>query len=272
MIKHPIIHLAWIIGVLIAIISALLWRLPNGSDLSGYISFAASIASLILAVVAIFQALLSSETFSSSISEIRASAQKIMQETSRLGEASITLGAEADAALKRLSDLPDQITNWRGEMTERLDQMNTGTTPQNEENAPTTSGDILANKSMGFAIAVYILAVADKSNKYIELDKLFIGKEFTISKSYSSGVINTIRYFNICGINIEGAGNNFQINSLGDLDGENIISYMKKYEFVSPIISKTVMRINEYFDEDWIPKVKTDPNEEKSDESTVEEN
>ena len=122
MIKNLTLHLYWVIAILIGIISVLLWRLPNGSTLSGYISFSASIASLVLAVVAIFQSLLSSRGFEGALTEIQTSARSIMDETSRLGKASLSLSDEAEAAIQKLGNIPDELMIMKGEFSGKFEK------------------------------------------------------------------------------------------------------------------------------------------------------
>lgn len=78
------VHLGWIIAVLLAVISVLLWRTPSGENLANFLGFAASISSLILAIVAIFYSILSNSNLSILLSEIGAASSRISDESIQL--------------------------------------------------------------------------------------------------------------------------------------------------------------------------------------------
>lgn len=59
--KHGYVHLGWIIGVLLVVVAVLLVRNPSSDKLQELLGFAATLASLLLAVIAIFYAMISSQ-------------------------------------------------------------------------------------------------------------------------------------------------------------------------------------------------------------------
>lgn len=61
--RHGFVHALWTISILILIIASLLLGLPNGNLIGDYIAFSASIAPLVLAVVAIFYSIISNHPF-----------------------------------------------------------------------------------------------------------------------------------------------------------------------------------------------------------------
>lgn len=211
--KNATIHFTYIIAILIAIISILLWRLPNGNSLSAYIAFAASIASLILAVVAIFQSIISSDAFGKAIFQIQTSAEKIVEETSRLGKASLSLGEEAESALRRLSEIPEQIQSLKGEISDKFEKIIPKSS--SEDGQLFIANDVIGGKTYAFAISIYIISLSHLKNKYVVMDDLFESEDLSYIRQYATGVISTMKYFNVCGADIEGIRDSFHVKSFG---------------------------------------------------------
>ena len=167
-------HLIWVIGILIAIIAFLMWSLPNGSDLAGFIAFAASLASLVLATVAIFQSLLFSNSINRSIGNIETSSQKIIDETSRLQSASIDLSEESRASLENLQRVPRDLDALRGELEEQFGRIGSEKIDSSDGGVGVSSSTavLLKNRSINFAIAIYTLVLSCEVGKYVHLDDM----------------------------------------------------------------------------------------------------
>lgn len=257
MIKNPVIHLVWCIALLLLIISALLWKLPNGDNLASYISFAASLASLVLATVAIFQSIASSQSVGQAIADIQRSAATIVDETERLNQATVSLGEEAENSLRRLSDLPEKMHDWKAEISEQITQIETKTPEGEAPPSKSEDGIALNNKTIGFVLAIYTLVLGRKYNKYVDLAEMLPGSDFDVPRNYINGALSTIMYFSVHGAKIEGVASNFHITSTGSFEIEPTISRMKREKFRSEIVVRAVNKINDYFGEDWeaaIPK------------------
>lgn len=249
--KNSNIHFVWTIAVLLLVISALLWRLPNGDKLANYIAFAASLASLVLAVVAIFQALLSSKSIDHAITKIQNSADAIVKQTERLNQATVSLGEEANNTLEKLSELPDRIHNWKSEISEQLTQLSVPTSYTGvASNSDLSELNKINGKIVGYIISLYLVCLSYKTGKPIEAKSVFPGDEYAIIRNFSLGVLTAIQHNPANGLKIEGVGGSFRIDSLGEYEADKIIDGVQKSKFTAGVQADAVLAVNRYFSVD----------------------
>lgn len=102
------IHLIWIVGVLLTLLIGTLAVQWNGiPDLPGLISFAVGLASLILAVIAIFQTLTSTSNVEAALAAVRTTAEGALKTGQSLSESADLVrrvAEEARDAAGRASD------------------------------------------------------------------------------------------------------------------------------------------------------------------------
>jgi len=252
-------HLLWIVAILVGVISILLWRLPNGSQLSGYISFAASIASLVLAIVAIFQSLLSSQGMGASISEIKLSAQAVADETERLSQASIGLH-DAAAALKKLDDIPDQLTAMKGELSgqiEKIDAQKLSKLSPDNDSHDGSADKWYEGRPIGYILAFYALALTNQSGNPLNLDNVFSDPYYSSIKNYINGVVVTVKYHCVFQIEVDGI-NEFIATSMGICDAGRVINDVREFNGLSLPIRKVIRTLNEHYKLEWLPSIEDD--------------
>lgn len=91
--KHGVVHLWWTIGVLIAVVLGLLsMKLGTDDSIKDVLNFALALASLMLAMVAIVQALIAGGDLSRTMSGVTAAVAEIRQPAQQLAEAAFVIG------------------------------------------------------------------------------------------------------------------------------------------------------------------------------------
>lgn len=103
--NHGAIHAFWVIAILIAIVSALLLLVPNGVLIRDYISFASAVASIILAVIAIFYSMFTNQSFSEMVGSLNNSVRQTAKSATAIEGVSDRLVSSVDEMSKSLLDL-----------------------------------------------------------------------------------------------------------------------------------------------------------------------
>lgn len=248
--KPLTINLLWVIGVLIMIVAAFAVVAPSGDVLQGYISFASAIASILLALVAIFYAFVSNQSVSDTLNEIRGAATALSNETSRLRTASSGLSDEADQILRRLSSVPTALSEMSGELNRKIEDLagqQTFRTTQASDPVPPNTFDP-GGKPVSLVICLYIIYLAHQNKNYVSIDEIFKESEYKFMADYLSGFMEAMKYFNKCNIDIEGFSKHFAINSLGDLDLSSLVQRLKATDKNSDGINTLIKKIDEQLD------------------------
>lgn len=245
------INLLWVIGVLIMIVAAFAVVAPSGDVLQGYISFASAIASILLALVAIFYAFVSNQSVSDTLNELRGAATALSNETSRLRNASSGLSDEADQILRRLSNVPTALSEMSGELNKKIEDLagqQTFRSTQTNDPVPPNKFDP-GGKPVSLVITLYIMYLAHKNQNYIGIDEIFKEPEYKFMADYVSGFIEAMKYFNNCNVGIEGFAKQFSINSMGDLDLTALVERLKANDKNSDSINNLVKKIDDHLGE-----------------------
>lgn len=250
------INLLWVIGVLIMIVAAFAVVAPSGDVLQGYISFASAIASILLALVAIFYAFVSNQSVSNTLSELRGAATALSNETSRLRTASSGLSDEADQILRRLSSVPTALSEMSGELNRKIEdlagQQTFRTTQANDPVPPNTFDP--GGKPVSLVVSLYIIYLAYQNKNYINIDEIFKEPEYKFMADYLSGFLEAMKYFNKYGVDVEGFAKQFAINNIGDLDLTALAERLRAADKNSESINKLVQKIDSHLSENKASK------------------
>lgn len=220
MVKPLTLNLLWLIGLLLLIVAAFAVVAPSGELLRDYISFASSIASILLALVAIFYAFISNGSLTSTLNDVRSAATSLTNETASLKRASSGLSEEAEQIIRRLSTVPAALTELSGDLGQRLDRLASSETfreGNSSEDRPADKFDP-GGRSLYLVFSLYLLHLAAENVKFIRLNDIFPDSKHESFKIYASGFIESLKTFNNCEVKIEGFVDNFMISSLGTLD------------------------------------------------------
>ncbi len=217
---HGVIHLWWIIAVLLAVIAGLIVRSPGGELMYNYTSFAAAIASILLAMVAIIYAFIANQSFSDTIVSMSKAGEEVGQHASTLRELATDFFRGIDNLSTAVQSFPDSVKTVSSEITQRLDLL--AEKPRVTEGAKTPATDLAGDVNIdsisipvGCSIALYCMAMSKKHNK------TFSTKELGIDSDYITGALlgclSIISASQAFGSQVSRVGTNFFTRDMGRL-------------------------------------------------------
>ena len=184
--------------------------MPSGSAVGEYIAFAASIASLFLALVAIGQTLISNQGFSESLSMLSQSADDVKAAAGVVTSATAQLSSQSDEVLLEVRSLPPAVR----EIAEKLDT--SVRAPQADSAQAGATNQLPKRMANGLRLALFTICRSFTTGKPIDSSKL---SSQAIVRNWLIGAINAVQYFGPCGITISEAGEGkFKVDSLGSYD------------------------------------------------------
>lgn len=211
--NHAGVHLSWVIFCLVAIIVAFIIKMPNGNVLFDYISFASSVASLILAALAIAYAIFTNQTFSEHVGELRSSTVKMREAAGNLIDTSATIKSQSSQILEEISSLPPAVQ----EISNKLDNP---ARVSNERPIDTDSSLLKSSPPNGVKLALYAMARSCATQKPIIVDK-FMSDNLTW-QSWIVAVLTMVGLLKIDGAIVEHkfdeGKHQFYVKSLGKID------------------------------------------------------
>lgn len=230
---HGAVHAIWVIAVLIFVIAALILMRPNGNAVGEYIAFAASIASLALAIVAIGQSLIANQSFSETVGVLRSSGVNLEQTARNIADTSAALSQQAERMVGEISGLPPAFR----EISAKIDALRT---PQAESDQSLKDAEkvgkpgnrLLENSSVdGVTIGLYVLARSIETKKIIETRAIFPPK--TEWDYFVAGVLHTIRTAEPLGIKLsftrDGARFLFTVQEAGTFDHASVTKSLESF-------------------------------------------
>jgi hypothetical protein len=202
--KHGVVHLCWAIGVLTAIIIVLLsGRLGTNNSVKDILAFAVSLTSLVLALIAIIQALVSSGSLSEISTSIRSSIDRINEPVTEISEAARLLNSYSERIDARTQSLEKRLTTIDQQETIKI--------------VPGSQADdksrFLKTATRGVYAAVYACLRSFETGKAINPLDAFSG---TTTQRYIQGCLATFRATEL--MVIKKVDNAFQVTSLKSFD------------------------------------------------------
>lgn len=188
-IRH--IHKNYLIGILVGVVILISTRSLAGSqELSSLLSFGLSLTSLILGLIAIFQALISSGQFdrvvdriskatsgtNSAAEEVKLAANRVKDATELLQEKIISLSTDVGYIRDVVGTIPPE-NKGVAELTENSQSIDPkkdvlGVT-SDDQNVVDYRANILASGSSGLILALYGLCKAENADRSFNIDTFF---------------------------------------------------------------------------------------------------
>jgi hypothetical protein len=163
---HGTIHLFWTIGILTAIIIALLsGKFAANDNVKDMLSFAVALASLLLALIAIIQALLTSSTLGDTFSSINRALNNIREPASEIIEAAKLLNARSE-------NIETQAVEIGRRLAETLSEQDAPPIPPMHTEGPFPEG-LLTSMPAGGRLALYVAAKANEKNRSFKVRDIF---------------------------------------------------------------------------------------------------
>lgn len=247
-----IINLRWACGCLAAcLIGTLSFRWAQSPQIVNIISVALSLASLVLAVIAIMQALVSNDGMIRSLSDISNAASNILSVSKDLSSATYIFSSHVD----RIGSMPNQLNAINDQVNEIRNRMDTNRSvdakisPTREENSPIISDDYSPTKlTYGIALTIYMLLLSYRTGKKFKCSDIISNQNVS---EYCNGVAAGIRLSEISDIDFDEL-NNYSAKSLGKLgesEIENIVFRAMRDEDAPQGLGEYVKSIDNYFKE-----------------------
>jgi hypothetical protein len=185
--KNGKVHFYYIIGILIVLlIASLSVQWPNVAGLANIISFALTFASLILALIAIFQSLSSSNEVIRAISSVVLSSEKIKLSADAIEQSGTKLIELSSQIPERFQDVSQRLDE-NNEAIRQITEINKSVSSNKSKSEDEVSGalqsdDVIrfATLSLGATLALYVFIKCLSENKPIVFNDIFPGKNHTI--------------------------------------------------------------------------------------------
>lgn len=234
--SHGAVHALWLISVLLAIIAALILMSPNGAAVGEYIAFATSIASLVLAVVAIGQTLISNQGFSETVGALRSSADNIQVTARNIADSSSLLSQKAEFISEQAEKVPSVVEALSAKLDDRIFRKSSAEISQADAIGPGRKTEqIYGGSTFGTIMCLYAMSKAFKENKAIDTSSILSGIKAQIGMSgVMLGFLNAMRDLGSCGIVVDYALSDnrhlYRVTNMGSIDPDIVISLFEKYD------------------------------------------
>jgi len=245
-----IVNFRWACGCLAAsLIGTLSVKWAESPQIVNIISIALSLASLLLAVIAIIQALVSNDGMLRSLSDINNAASNILSVSRDLSSATSIFSKHVDnigLMPNQLSAINEQVSEIKNRIsTERSVDTKIPSPP--EENALPLSEKYTPTKlTYGIALSLYMLLLSHRSNKKFRCSDIISSQ---IVSEYCNGVISGIRMSEISDIDFD-EENYYTANSLrciNDSEIEEIVFRAMRDETAPNGLIDYIKSIDNYF-------------------------
>ena len=222
-------HLCWLIAVLLAIIAFMVLRVTNGNEVNSYISFASSIASLILAVVAIFYSIVSNDSLSSSLSSIQNLGSVVREQTDNLDKSALEFTRKIEEFTPHFSIIPSRIDALGLDLQQKLESISLQDKESSIAKDATIESKPIDNNgyfftgkvTMGVNVATYLIAISAKTDKSIDLSVIF--SDNIPARNYVSGALAVIAATSHQGVKISLVNSSFVVTDFGSMNIEKVI-------------------------------------------------
>jgi hypothetical protein len=248
--RHGAVHATWVISILIAVIAALLLILPNGNSVGNYIAFAASIASLVLAVVAIAQSLVSNQGLSETLGSLRTAAHTLSDASLNVETASAALDSKIELVVGQVARVPEAVEALSAKFDARqalTSAAESDISEVEEQQGQSATRQKVSGLKLGTQVSVYAIAKSLKENVAFNPAKLELDEKLKPWRSILAGAIIVLHDLKPFGMEIESFKVDnfgyFKATSLGELDLDEYLAFVSEKKSNHAILSV----VDDYF-------------------------
>ena len=218
--KHLKVHLVWLIIVLSLCTVALIVYQPDADKVNAFISFAATLSSLFLAIVAIFYSMVANQGFSSTLGFLQSSSANVESAARNISETSAALSGQSEKLISELVLLNPTVMG----IAEKIDRLSPSANSEVAQKI-TSAGSSLKSRNVGTTISLYLLVRSFEEKKPIVTGLVFPDR--LTWDNYASGFLEAIYLLSPLGIEIErgkqlAPERDYVIKSLGSLDPDSV--------------------------------------------------
>lgn len=233
------VHLAWIIVILLFALCAVTIYSPDGAIIKDYVSFAGSIASIILASIAIIYAFISNQGVADAAVQLVQSTKSAESASHRVEAGAAAIEGALDTLRKDFSNLAPTVEV----ISKKLEEANFPFASSSEQTSAVVEeqGTLPFGLSPGIDGTLYTLALSSKLGQpKVNFRSIFPAEdEFARAWSdYCQGVATTLMGTRPCGISLarekvgEPGETEFQVLDWGDTSPGSIIDSVTKGEMI----------------------------------------
>jgi hypothetical protein len=239
---HGAVHALWMISLLILVIAALILMMPDGKSVGDYIAFATSIASLVLAVVAIGHSLISGQSFAETVGSLKSSADDVKNAATNVCEVSNILSGQSERLLLEFGALPPAVKA----ISDKLDAQfapSQQSIPANGELQLDGQENVFSGPMPnGLRLAIYSMIRSFSTGKPIVTEQFKISQ---VWQSWISGSLGTLLIVKPAGIDLKFESQGIVVSSLGSLDAAKIERGAR--DIFQASIPELLLAVDQYF-------------------------
>jgi hypothetical protein len=214
---HGYVHCFWLIVILATIIAAFVVMAPGEGQIEALVSFAATVTSLVLAVIAIIYSIVSNQGIASSVAATFQAALKVDESIKNIDNASKRISLESARLVEEVSQVPAAVNRFALEVGGKIDAFS----ELRKVEGP-GAADQPSRLTVAETLCLYTLTQACIEGSAVDI------KEIRAIDKYFGGILfgffSSIRFFRPCGINIEFAGLMASVDTLGSFDPDKYMS------------------------------------------------
>ena len=218
--KFGVVHLFWVMVILGLCCIALLVYSPDADKVNSFISFAATITSLFLAIIAIFYSMVANSDLTASLGKASQGAENISRLADRVSQVTERLDEKSESLEQRLALVPTAIDTLRFEIVQRIDAF---AQPGGNDSSTTTEHGKIQGTVAG-ALGLYALAKAHQLGTNVNL-RLASSQAEHYVRGIVLGSLSCIQILRPCNIRLTSKDGMFSIDDIGSFDIDKWASY-----------------------------------------------
>jgi hypothetical protein len=227
---HGAVHAIWAISVLTLIIAAILLGTVNGSKINEFISFASSLASLILAIIAIFYAMISNQSFGETIGFLTSSSNSIQKAADNLANTSASLNERIEAVVGEVARVPAAMEELSSKFDAQIASAASAPTLLPAMAGASATSKLMNDCRYGTQLGLYALAKAFITRKAFDSSAVFPSDKSGNWNAIMTGFTVAIYDFKPCGLSLTSAKTKdstvYSVSSFGDIDPGGVIAHL----------------------------------------------
>jgi|TARA_R100000501_G_C2614812_1_gene108604 hypothetical protein len=252
--------------MLVLCVIALIVDVPSGNVIREYVSFAAAIASIVLALVAIIYSFIANKDFSDLTSRLHKSSMDVEAGVSKLSDL-------FDRVVLRTDEIHASVSDQKKTLVNLEERLNEGLSEPYSTDPTLPSGDSAVgfeklwgegNVALGGVLTFYAIYASYHSKNVID-SKLMLKSAAAVN--FSNGFLYGLSIHTFCGIRIERADHGdvsiYHCTDLGAFDWDYFINVVRETidEEENKLVRGEIGHMNKFFEVDFVQVRDSEPTE-----------
>lgn len=223
-------------------------HLPSGATVKEFIAFAASLASLLLAIVAIFYSFVSNRDFSLNLAKFGGSSERTEAAARNVLQTTERLNALFESVRTDFKEIQPAVAAVSDQVAEVQSILESGSVPSTES-VDVDAGpkeNTLSASTNGGVVALYLLLKAAEKRKFFDIRQVF--PHDSAWQGYCAGYLGAIEALGALEIEILSDSGQFAVKSTGRLDVEAVRAFIDSRDGAEKARAQ-MEQIDNYFEE-----------------------